>query len=425
MGRAPQLVARWTERLAAAGVPDAGLSVRYCLAKALGGRTLPTADAALARGARLTAAQAAELDALCARRQRREPLQYVVGDWDFDVLANVRVRPPTLIPRSETEELVGLAAGVIHALLAPADDGVNAGSDKLPGGSAASVRAMRPAAGPDAAAAAAAAPMSVLEVGCGSGVISLSLAKRFPPPPLSVALTAIDVSPHAVALTRENAAAQGVPPSQLAVELCDFVRFGGTDGNSSSESGPGRPAVGAAASDVRRRFQLLVSNPPYVPDGHVPGLEAEVREWEDHAALAGGPPDGLGLIARMLAAAARRDWLVDGGLALLECHTSHPALLAALLRPADAGAEHPPLSLTPSHLMGPAEPSSEVDVAAALAALPPDDRRAFNELAGSDDGRLLRASWRLVGAFSDACRRPRFVALQRVGGDGGSGGTQP
>jgi release factor glutamine methyltransferase len=412
MGRAPQLVARWTERLVAAGVPDAGLSVRYCLAKALGGRNLPTADAALARGARLTAAQAAEMDALCARRQRREPLQYVVGDWDFDVLENVRVRPPTLIPRPETEELVGLAAGVVRALLAPTGAGA-AGSDAPAAGLAAAVRAMRQEAGRDNSSAAA-ATVSVLEVGCGSGVISLSLAKRFPP--LLVALTAIDVAPHAVALTNENAAAQGVPASQLRVVRCDFADFGadGDDGGSSgsSGSGPGRPHHPA---QQRQRFHLLVSNPPYVPDADIGGLEDEVRAWEDHRALAGGHPDGLGLILRMLATAARRNWLVDGGLALLECHSSHPALLAALLRPRDGG-QLQPLTLMRSSLLGPgAPPPDEMDVAAAVDALAADDRRVFDEVAADgDDGRLLRRAWRLVGAYSDASRRPRFVAVQRV-----------
>ena len=97
-------------------------------------------------------------------------------------------------------------------------------------------------------------------MGTGSGAIALSLAAELP----GATVTATDVSADALALARENAAALG-----LAV---DFRQTSLLDGL----AGP---------------FDLVVSNPPYVLDGELDGLEPEVRDWEPRLALVDDGPD--------------------------------------------------------------------------------------------------------------------------------------
>jgi release factor glutamine methyltransferase len=95
----------------------------------------------------------------------------------------------------------------------------------------------------------------VLDVGTGSGAIALCIADEHP----GAQVVGVDVSEAALALAGENAARTG-----LAVELR-----------------PGGPEVAAEGWD------LVVSNPPYVPPAELPSLEPEVREWEPHVAVVG------------------------------------------------------------------------------------------------------------------------------------------
>ena len=88
----------------AANVPEAELSAQYLLARAAGlGNSRSLLAATLAEPISAAAAQA--FDDMCKQRLRRVPVQYILGDWDFHDLT-LSVRPPVLIPRPETEELV-------------------------------------------------------------------------------------------------------------------------------------------------------------------------------------------------------------------------------------------------------------------------------------------------------------------------------
>jgi release factor glutamine methyltransferase len=98
------------------------------------------------------------------------------------------------------------------------------------------------------------APARVLDLGTGSGAIALALARTWP----DAAVTAVDWSEEALALARENAAANG-----LAVDFRETSLLDGLDGP----------------------FDLVVSNPPYVRDAEVSGLQPEVRDWEPRLAL--------------------------------------------------------------------------------------------------------------------------------------------
>jgi release factor glutamine methyltransferase len=78
------------------------------------------------------------------------------------------------------------------------------------------------------------------------------------------------------------------------------------------------------------RFDVIVSNPPYLPSAELPGLSREVRR-EPRLALDGGP-DGLAVLRRLVAAAPA--FLAPGGTLVLEMHESHEASLPALCRAA-------------------------------------------------------------------------------------------
>ncbi len=124
------------------------------------------------------------------------------------------------------------------------------------------------------------------DVGTGSGCVAIALATELP----EARVIATDVSAAALAVARRNAAAHGVD-ARIA-----WVRTSCLDGVS-------------AAPDV------IVANPPYVPDDDIAGLPPEVRGFEPRLALAGGR-DGLDVARRLLDAAAGQ--LVPGGHLALE-----------------------------------------------------------------------------------------------------------
>jgi release factor glutamine methyltransferase len=198
----------------------------------------------------------AELDeyrALVARRARHEPVAYILGEWGFRRLT-LAVDRRALIPRPETEIVVERALVHLEGLAAP----------------------------------------GVLDVGTGTGAIALALADEHP----GARVTAIDVSPDALALARENAARTG-----LAVELLE---------HDLREGLPGGP------------YDLVVSNPPYVEPADLPRLMADVREYEPHVALVGD-----GVTAALTRAAL--GVLGPGGWLVLEVADGQARAAAALL----------------------------------------------------------------------------------------------
>ena len=172
-----------------------------------------------------------------ARLAKGEPIQYVLGEWDFRTLTLTCDRR-ALIPRPETEELV---TRVLKDLAA------------------------RQAAG-------GAAPV-VVDVGTGSGCILLSLAKEFRG---AATFLGIDISPAAVALANENAVRCG---------LADRVRFAVADGLDDF--------------DEPETIDVLVSNPPYIPTADCAALDPRIREHEPMNALDGGPA-GLDFYERLV-----------------------------------------------------------------------------------------------------------------------------
>ena len=130
------------------------------------------------------------------------------------------------------------------------------------------------------------APCRILDLCTGSGAIAIALAKELP----AAALVATDVSTDAVAIAQKNAARNGV------AERVD-VRAGDLFG----------PVAG-------ERFDIIVSNPPYIASAVIPSLSKEVQR-EPRIALDGGP-DGLQFYDRICAGA--REYLVAGGMLVVE-----------------------------------------------------------------------------------------------------------
>ncbi|HEU4391320.1 MAG TPA: peptide chain release factor N(5)-glutamine methyltransferase, partial [Blastocatellia bacterium] len=121
-------------------------------------------------------------------------------------------------------------------------------------------------------------PLVIADIGTGSGCIAVSVATRIP----RALLIATDVSPAALAVARSNATRHGV---ESRIEFLEGDLLAPLDGRSSVD--------------------IIVSNPPYVPDRSLAALQREVRDYEPHVALSGGP-DGLGFYRRLLSEAGER-----------------------------------------------------------------------------------------------------------------------
>jgi len=167
---------------------------------------------------------------LVQRRGAREPLQQILGSACFCGLELI-VTPEVLVPRPETELLAERAWEFLRQ---------RAGEN----GSAS---------------------LTVLDFGTGSGCLAVTLAAKVP----QAQVHAVDISEAALNVARQNATRHGV---------AERIYFHVGDGLAALPSG--------------LQFDLLVSNPPYIPTGEIINLEPEVRDHEPRAALDGGV-DGL------------------------------------------------------------------------------------------------------------------------------------
>lgn len=212
----------------------------------------------------LTVEEAARFEGLLQRRAGGEPVQYLRGSQEF-YGRGFAVSPAVLIPRPETELIVDTVLELFE--------------DR-------------------------AWPLRVADVGTGSGVLAVTLALEF----AASSVTALDVSAAALEVARGNAAALGLDGRMLA----GTVRFLASD------------LLGAVHD---QRFDVIVSNPPYVPLAEAPELHAQVREFEPHLALFGGQ-DGHDVLRRLIPEAWDR--LVPGGWLVLET-AGRTAVLDGLL----------------------------------------------------------------------------------------------
>ncbi|XP_034812434.1 MTRF1L release factor glutamine methyltransferase isoform X1 [Pan paniscus] len=220
----------------------------------------------------LTSQQLQCIQELSSRRLQRMPVQYILGEWDFQGLS-LRMVPPVFIPRPETEELVEWVLEEVaqrsHAVGSPGS------------------------------------PL-ILEVGCGSGAISLSLLSQLP----QSRVIAVDKGEAAISLTHENA-------QRLRLQDRIWIIHLDMTSERSWTHLPWGPV------------DLIVSNPPYVFHQDMEQLAPEIRSYEDPAALDGGE-EGMDIITHILALAPRL--LKDSGSIFLEVDPRHPELVSSWLQ---------------------------------------------------------------------------------------------
>lgn len=274
------------EQLTSAGVESPSAEAERLLAHVLG---IDRSRLAIGAEAALPADAARELAGLVARRAAGQPLQHLEGTVAFRNLV-LRADGRALIPRPETEQLVELIARELRA---------------RPGGSA--VRSMaRPSGSSSPAASAASGRGSAtvaLDIGTGSGAIALSLVAEG----LANRVVALDVSEEALAQASENREMAGIEAERVELRLTGPDPF--------------------AALAVDERFDLIVSNPPYVRDAEFDDLPVEVRDHEPRGALAGGA-DGLDLVRTIAAGAS--GVLRPGGRLFLEIGADQATAATAL-----------------------------------------------------------------------------------------------
>jgi release factor glutamine methyltransferase len=147
----------------------------------------------------------------------------------------------------------------------------------------------------------------LLDIGAGCGAIALAIASNAP----GVGVVATDILTDALAIAHRNAVRLG---------LTSRARFVHADCWDTSEGG-----------DPLGRFDIVVSNPPYVRDSEITRLEPEIRNFEPRIALDGGP-DGLQFYRRI--AAGLRDHLVDSGAVILEVGEGQADAIGEMLQAA-------------------------------------------------------------------------------------------
>ena len=214
---------------------------------------------------------------LVRRRVQREPVAYITGSREFWGLG-MTVGPEVLIPRPETERLV---EAVLEILPADAD----------------------------------ASPRRIVELGTGSGAISIALAHERP----RHRYVATDASMGALEIARENAGRHLAPGAVDFVAAAWLTAF--------------RPAAPV--------MDIIVSNPPYIRSGDIPGLAPEIARYEPRLAL-DGSPDGLESYRVILHEAA--PLLRPGGYLFVEI--GHDQFEAVSAVAGAAGGYEPPVCFT-------------------------------------------------------------------------------
>lgn len=188
------------------------------------------------------------------RRAKREPLQYIIGKTDFFGIT-LKTDARALIPRPETEYLCELLAEKFFE------------KD---------------------------AEFSILELGIGTGAISLALKNYFQ----NASVEGVDLSENAISLAQENA-------NELKLD----VKFYKSDW----------------FENVSGKFDLIVANPPYLSDDEVACAQAEVKDFEPMSALR-SDENGIADLRRILALAP--EFLNNNGIVACECGVNQPKMLA-------------------------------------------------------------------------------------------------
>lgn len=197
---------------------------------------------------------------LVARRTKREPLQYITGKQAF-LDFELDMAPGVLIPRLDTEVVTNTACDIFKE---------HKGD-------------------------------TVLEIGCGSGAISIALAKN-----CKAKVTAVDVNPKACENAKQNATKNGVKIDVLCGDMYEPIK--------------------------KKKYNMIISNPPYIKSGVIPSLMPEVKDFEPLDALDGGV-DGLEFYRHIVKDAPQH--LKKNGLLVFEIGHDQAAEVTAIITVTD------------------------------------------------------------------------------------------
>ncbi|CEP09951.1 hypothetical protein [Parasitella parasitica] len=223
----------------------------------------------------LSKAEQDQLDEYIRQRtEQHKPLQYILGTQPFCEL-DIVTRPPTLIPRWETEEWTYRVIELIRNQLSAIKR-----------------------------------PLRILDICTGSGCISLALAKHLPNN--SVHITGLDISEEAISLSNHNLKVhQAQLGNPVEFQVADIFEY--------------KPK---AMDDIH----LLVSNPPYITGEEYAALDPDVKDWEDARALV-APDQGTRVHQRIIQVAKHCKPLIQGPHLFMEIGGTHQiGLLSGLMR---------------------------------------------------------------------------------------------
>lgn len=212
-----------------------------------------------------------QADKLLARRLEHEPLAYIFGEWEFFGMP-FHVQAPLLVPRPETEHVVEVALQFLKERIRKST-----------------------------------ASLTIADLCCGTGCIAVALGYHAP----NNRLYAVDIRSDAVATTKRNADRHNVTLHCIQGDLF------------------------APLDTFCRSFDLILSNPPYVPKNEWPELSPVITQHEDPKALLAGT-DGLDIVRRIIPAARER--LKPGGMLALEIGDGQVESVTALMK--NCGFEH-------------------------------------------------------------------------------------
>jgi len=284
-----------TQKLTDSGIPEGRREVEAILVHALRCERL---DIYREDSLVLNQDQQEAFSDLVRRRILHEPLQYILGTQEFWGL-EFRVTPDTFIPRPETELL-------IEAVIESVPEYFE--------------RPMRPVTG--------------IDLCTGTGCLAITLAKLHP----SCHMIATDLSPRALDVARWNGDRHKVSgriefiEGNLMEPLAKTPRTKPVGYDQEKESGPrirtGNTNLRSCWNRAAKpKANFIVCNPPYIPSGEIPALQAEVGRFEPRLALDGGP-DGLDPYRRVLSGAP--DHLYSRGFLFLEIGIRQADLVCAM-----------------------------------------------------------------------------------------------
>jgi release factor glutamine methyltransferase len=272
-----EAIQKSTEFLAKKGVESPRLQTELLLAHLL---KLPRMKLYLNFERVLTPAETDALRELVKRRGQREPLQHITGSTSFCGF-EIAVNRHALVPRPETEILAEYGWEFLSTLNCTPN-------------------------------AFGAQPSTALDFGTGTGCIAIALAAKCP----SAKIIATDISADALVLAGENAARNNVAERIEFLQGDGFAAFLSEGRVTRVPNSEIETKIRDSCNSPLRKmeFDLIISNPPYIPSAEIVTLQSEVRDFDPRGALDGGA-DGLDFY-RKLAAEAKPFLKPDGKIML-------------------------------------------------------------------------------------------------------------